>query len=469
MRTVAGQAGYGTGEGHPGRGELAASQPAPARGRGHLPRRRRDPRAADRRDPSAQQFPAPRPGAERADRGQPCRPRRLRRPDLPARRRNRAPDQSHLAEEMDLVARRRADRLRRARRRSSPAARPAAAPSSSARFRPASPMTARTICSTRPAASASSGRFSPEASLQSGTLRLCPRPDRRQLLPAGLRPGRDCRPRSGSAPSSARAATRSRRRGASMRAAADRCAATASSGSARATRSSTIRSAAAASPNSRSRRASAQRVRGQFRDRPVPRRAATSTPRPAKARRSALRRRHRRALPHQLRPDPGRRRHSAQPPQRRSADRRLRLARPGLLMDRGRSPRPEVEAATVRRRRRWHSRLAKWVVGLLLGLIARRRAGHGPARHRRRATASSPTGSPRWRRNSGLRIHIGRIEGSIWGETRLRDVRLYDPKGLFAESLADRARLAAARLDHQPADHPTISIPSSSSSTACRS
>jgi translocation and assembly module TamB len=35
---------------------------------------------------------------------------------------------------------------------------------------------------------------------------------------------------------------------------------------------------------------------------------------------------------------------------------------------------------------------------------------------------------------SGLRIRIGRIEGSIWGETELKDVRLYDPDGLFAES-----------------------------------
>ncbi|SMF61846.1 translocation/assembly module TamB domain-containing protein [Allosphingosinicella indica] len=35
---------------------------------------------------------------------------------------------------------------------------------------------------------------------------------------------------------------------------------------------------------------------------------------------------------------------------------------------------------------------------------------------------------------SGLDIRIGRIEGSIWGETKLRDVRLYDPQGLFLES-----------------------------------
>ena len=36
--------------------------------------------------------------------------------------------------------------------------------------------------------------------------------------------------------------------------------------------------------------------------------------------------------------------------------------------------------------------------------------------------------------DSGLRIRIGRIGGSIWGRTQLRDVRLYDPDGLFAEA-----------------------------------
>lgn len=35
---------------------------------------------------------------------------------------------------------------------------------------------------------------------------------------------------------------------------------------------------------------------------------------------------------------------------------------------------------------------------------------------------------------SGLRIRIGRIDGSLWGRTVLRDVRLYDPHGLFAEA-----------------------------------
>ena len=36
--------------------------------------------------------------------------------------------------------------------------------------------------------------------------------------------------------------------------------------------------------------------------------------------------------------------------------------------------------------------------------------------------------------DSGLRIRIGRIGGSIWVRTQLRDVRLYDPDGLFAEA-----------------------------------
>ena len=35
---------------------------------------------------------------------------------------------------------------------------------------------------------------------------------------------------------------------------------------------------------------------------------------------------------------------------------------------------------------------------------------------------------------TGLRIRIGRIEGSIWGAARLRDVRLYDTKGLWLEA-----------------------------------
>ncbi|MEO7178079.1 MAG: translocation/assembly module TamB, partial [Allosphingosinicella sp.] len=85
------------------------------------------------------------------------------------------------------------------------------------------------------------------------------------------------------------------------------------------------------------------------------------------------------------------------------------------------------------RRRRWLSRLAKWIVGvaLLLALLTAALAilldtGAGHRFIADRIAAMAP--------NSGLRIHIGRIEGSIWNDTRLRDVRLYDPQGLFAES-----------------------------------
>jgi len=46
--------------------------------------------------------------------------------------------------------------------------------------------------------------------------------------------------------------------------------------------------------------------------------------------------------------------------------------------------------------------------------------------------------------SSGLRIRIGRIDGSLWGEATLRDVRLYDPQGLFLE-------IPEADLDWRPA------------------
>ncbi|HEX8379021.1 MAG TPA: translocation/assembly module TamB, partial [Allosphingosinicella sp.] len=99
-------------------------------------------------------------------------------------------------------------------------------------------------------------------------------------------------------------------------------------------------------------------------------------------------------------------------------------------MDEGDRPPPRPP-----RRRRWPSRLAKWAVGLALTLallaaglavLLDTSAGHRFVADRIAAMA------PR----SGLRIHIGRIEGSIWNDTRLRDVRLYDPQGLFAESPA---------------------------------
>jgi translocation and assembly module TamB len=86
-----------------------------------------------------------------------------------------------------------------------------------------------------------------------------------------------------------------------------------------------------------------------------------------------------------------------------------------------------------RRRVRWASGLAKWAVGVLLGLILLAAAaaflldtapGHRFLADRIAGIAPE----------SGLRIQIGRIDGSIWGDTRLVDVRLYDAEGLFAEA-----------------------------------
>src|SRR5690606_3913751 len=83
----------------------------------------------------------------------------------------------------------------------------------------------------------------------------------------------------------------------------------------------------------------------------------------------------------------------------------------------------------------WISRVAKALVVVALGLVALGAAlmafldtdpGHRLIVDRIAALAPE----------SGLRIRIGRIDGSIWSRVRLRDVRLYDPRGLFAESPA---------------------------------
>jgi len=83
--------------------------------------------------------------------------------------------------------------------------------------------------------------------------------------------------------------------------------------------------------------------------------------------------------------------------------------------------------------RRWLVGFAKFLVGTLIGLALALLAFLAfldtSVGHRfivDRIAAMTP--------KSGFRIRIGRIDGSIWGRTQLRDVRLYDPKGLFAES-----------------------------------
>lgn len=94
---------------------------------------------------------------------------------------------------------------------------------------------------------------------------------------------------------------------------------------------------------------------------------------------------------------------------------------------------PGAIAAPPRRRARWWSIALKTILSLVggallmliaIGLLLDTDLGHRVILDR--IAAMTP--------NSGLRIRIGRIEGSIWGRTELRDVRLSDPEGLWAEA-----------------------------------
>ena len=94
------------------------------------------------------------------------------------------------------------------------------------------------------------------------------------------------------------------------------------------------------------------------------------------------------------------------------------------------------EAVKARAQRRWRRRIlsgaAKLLVGLAVAILVLTAAflaflDTSPG-HRFIADKIADM-APR----SGLKIVIGRIEGSIYGKTGLRNVRLYDPKGQFAE------------------------------------
>ena len=94
---------------------------------------------------------------------------------------------------------------------------------------------------------------------------------------------------------------------------------------------------------------------------------------------------------------------------------------------------PAAPQRARRRPVRWWSALAKAALSfvavmmlmlLSLGLLLDTDLGHRVILDR--VAAMTPS--------SGFRIRIGRIEGSIWGRTQLRDVRLYDPDGLWAEA-----------------------------------
>src|ERR1044072_4477629 len=101
-------------------------------------------------------------------------------------------------------------------------------------------------------------------------------------------------------------------------------------------------------------------------------------------------------------------------------------------------------APEPKRRRRWLSGLAKFVTaGLIAFLVAvaallaflDTEAGHRLIVDR--IAAMTPA--------SGLRVRIGRIDGSSWGPNALKAFRLYDPDGLFAES-------AEIDMDWRPLD-----------------
>ena len=101
-----------------------------------------------------------------------------------------------------------------------------------------------------------------------------------------------------------------------------------------------------------------------------------------------------------------------------------------------------AETIVVRRGRPLGWRIAKWVAIVLAAVLVLAAAFllwlNSEAGHRfivDRINGMETT--------SGLRIHVGRIEGSVYGELTLHEVTLADPQGNFATA-------PAARLDYRP-------------------
>ncbi|MFV0625068.1 translocation/assembly module TamB domain-containing protein [Sphingomonas sp. ac-8] len=99
---------------------------------------------------------------------------------------------------------------------------------------------------------------------------------------------------------------------------------------------------------------------------------------------------------------------------------------------------PAEETVVVRRRRRWPRRVATIllaVLGTIAALLLLLDTGPGHRLIANRIAALQPS--------DGMRYRVGRIEGSIYGQARLIDVRVYDPKGLVF-------RAPLAHLDWNP-------------------
>ena len=112
----------------------------------------------------------------------------------------------------------------------------------------------------------------------------------------------------------------------------------------------------------------------------------------------------------------------------------------------GELPRDDGQETAVHRRKvNWPVRIAKWLLGLLVGLLVL--AGLGlvlintdPGR---RFVAERIEGLEF---ANGLKIGVGRIEGSLYGATTIHDLTLSDPRGVFFTA-------PLVRLDWRPFDY----------------
>ena len=154
-------------------------------------------------------------------------------------------------------------------------------------------------------------------------------------------------------------------------------------------------------------------------------RQASDLPQPA------LRRRSGRALLHQLRSDPCRCRHADQPAGRGLARGGLCVARTGLLMSVDRELVENVEERVLAWRQRHPVLRAVAIVLLALSLVLSAAIWMLDSAPGHRLIADRVGAL---RPSSGLRIHVGRIDGSIWNRATIRDFRLYDDRGLFLEA-----------------------------------